>query len=418
MKKNILILSCFFLFAVLIPPVLAISTDMHESYLSGETMIAKISGNILETIIKKQVKFVDYSIGYSEIPLEYDIRRIGENHYLYAIMPFAENLPENQTLSYTLVIKGISTTVNGQRKEVDFMQNFSLSDELIPYTIKPGFIVTSDDFEITVNLNLDENLEVSTDFPASRSIILRPGENTISYSLEDVGGGIYSINLGDYTFPTLINKETARYLPPARFTKTFIESSILFDEAAEYELELINYGENDIEEARLEYNSEMLLISPEIPEILGAGESYIFTITLVEKNTNVDEEIAVIYGNDSYSARLYVVYTQNQNETGTNYGFIDSGAGNEALCSELGGVKCSSDESCSGNITSSKDQSQCCIGICSQKEGGRTYAWLGYLIGTILLLVLIVVGYRYFRTKRQKDNFDQKVREAEKKMVP
>lgn len=405
------------LIALIIPFSLAISTDMKENYMSGETMIIKISGNILESITSEQIKFVDYSIGYKELALDYDIRKIGESHYIYAVMPYLQDLPENESMQYTLLIEDVATTVNGQRSEVDFMQNFSVSDEIIPYSITPGVIVSSDDFEVQVNLNLDENVEISIDFPASRSIVLRPGKNTIDFSLDEVSGGIYIVSIGDYSLPVLINKEIAKYLPPVRFTRNFIESRVLTGQTEYYEIEFVNYGSVDVSGAYFEYDNDRIGIYPEMPEVIKAGESYLFNVSLLEENSDLNQDILIIYGNDSSILTLSVVYTSDAGEVGTNYTSTDSVL-NEALCSELGGSKCSSIQICSGDIVNSKDQSQCCIGICVENIPVRPYAWVGYLIGGLLLVVLLVVGYRYFRSRKEKDNFSQKVKTAEKKLIP
>lgn len=405
MRKELALIALF----LIIPGALAISTDMRESYMSGETMIMTLSGNILETISKDQVIFT--RSGFIEVPFEYDIKKIGDNHYIYAIMPFVEG--NNASSIYQININNILTTVNGQRTNINFTQNFSVVSDIIPYSIKPGIVVSSDDFEVVVELYEDANKEISVDFPESRNIILKPGENRIEFSIENVGGGIYMINIGDYAMPVNVLKEIEEELPPLRFSKGYIESRILIGSSEKYSFDIINYGDSDIENARFEYNTDIIIIEPKIPKTIKPGESYRFDITLIEEE-NIDEEIFIFYDNYSSSMKFSVSYTENESETGTIYEEEKIGA----LCSELGGAKCLGSEICNGESVQSKDASQCCLGICVEKENSREYSWIGYVIGAILIIALIYLLRRYMKSNKSKDGFNEKVKRAERKSIP
>ena len=174
----------------------AITTSLKDNYQSGETIIFSLSGNILEAIAFEQVSFLR---GYVKLPLEYNIKKLGDNYYVWAIAPTAET--EN---NYSFVIKDLFTTVNGKEEKIDFVQNFTISGNLTDYSIKPGLIFAKDDFEIDVQLNedLDKTIEVGS---SNRSVVLKPGENTISFEKDDfVGAKLNLIKIGKYELPAYV----------------------------------------------------------------------------------------------------------------------------------------------------------------------------------------------------------------------
>jgi hypothetical protein len=131
MKKIVVgLLICMFL----IGNALAISSDIkNESYAQGETMLIKLEGNILSALSADNVKFYR---GHVEIPLEYDLKKLGDNYYIWAIAPVSEN-------NYSLLVEDITTTISGVTAKVNYQTNFSISGDVVDYYIKPGFIFSS-----------------------------------------------------------------------------------------------------------------------------------------------------------------------------------------------------------------------------------------------------------------------------------
>src|SRR3990167_5184150 len=145
---------CFMLvFFALISAASALYTDIRESYNQGETMVIEISGVVLQPIQPSQVEFLR---GHVPVVFEYDIKRLGNRYFIYAITPFLMN-------NYTLVIKDVETMLNGQTAQQDLRQNFSTTNQTAPYAVRPGFILTGNDFSLAVALNRDqpENIIVS-----------------------------------------------------------------------------------------------------------------------------------------------------------------------------------------------------------------------------------------------------------------
>jgi len=88
--------------------------------------------------------------------------------------------------------------------------------------------------------------------------------------------------------------------------------------------------------------------------------------------------------------------TENQADAQTDYG---SGGGGY-MCAELNGLECDSGEVCSNAVINALDTSICCTGICQETGGGSGggKAWIGYLIGGIIVVGGIILFLKYKKT--------------------
>ncbi len=402
-KKNLLIL----LLIIAIPSVIAISTDMRSAYSQGETLIITISGNFLEPISNENIAFMH---GHVQVPFEYDLKKIEGNYYLWAIAPAAED-------NYTLLIRGITTAVLGKIEKIDFMQNFSTLENLTDYSIKPGAIYASNDFEITINLNTDDKKDISINFPSQREVSLSPGENKIKFNIQDFNdSGFITISLGKYNIPAFIikNNSGTELAPPFRFVPRTISSTTLREENKQYPFSIINNGPEGIEALHFEYNTDLFSISPEEAS-LKADETAYFNLSIKDTSQNIDENIFVIFNNISIALPVKINFTDNTSEVKTPY--LESGynPNKEFYCGELSGKLCSAGDVCSVATIVAKD-GNCCTGTCSIKKESSGLSWLGYLIGAFVLIGLIYLGLRYYSVKAPKNPLDKKVAQAERKL--
>ena len=203
MRKNICGLVFLIAIILVVQPVFAISSNMKDSYLPGETIVIKISGNILEPISSGNVEF---RRGHILVPFDYDLKKLGEDYYLWAIAP------ESQ-INYTLTIKEISTYVSGKVQKIDYVKNFSILGNLSDYSIKPGFVLDDKDFEIKMQLNEDINKPIDLKFIEEREVVLKPGENIVKFSISEINEtGLYNLTIGKYILPAYlkINKSVSK----------------------------------------------------------------------------------------------------------------------------------------------------------------------------------------------------------------
>jgi len=189
-KLFFLVIVCMF-----VSGVGAISSDLKETYSPGETAIVKLAGNILEPIFLSQIKIkrVNQAIGF-----EGDITKIGNDYYIWFIAP-------SNSGNYTLLIEDVHTTSGGLPTIEDFSQKFNVAGTQIDYSVNPGAIFETDNFEIVVNLYEDFDKVINVDFPEVREVILNPGINYIDFSVaEIIGTQTRTINIGHYALPAYI----------------------------------------------------------------------------------------------------------------------------------------------------------------------------------------------------------------------
>lgn len=393
---------------LLIPIAFAISTDMKEVYQPRETLIIEILGNILEPITPEDVELKRINV---QVPWEYDVKRIGSSYYIYGLLPNAEN-------NYTLYINDIATTVNGRVERIDFNQSFTTQGEIIPYSVRPGFDIVTDELEFEIFLNRDIPEIISIDFPEEHDFTINPGENTLRFTLSDFYEQQFRIiQIGIYSIPVLIlgqEEPEILTLPPLRFFPRNIESTILFGEEIIYPFSIINVGDEGITDLQIEFDSEIFIIEPALIESIGSNVTESFNLSLKNQNEPIDEIIILRSGDFIIEFPVIISYTEDVTEVETLYLEENYSESQGYYCQELAGISCTAGEVCSTTTVGSLDVTNCCLGTCSEPDtGGGSLVWLGWLIGAIVVIILVIIGGRYLKTRKQKGNpFKKRVAEA------
>ena len=412
MKKLLLLLAPILTFLLIIPSAFAISTsiDSNATYQPGQTLIAEITGNILEPITNEDITLKRKNV---QVPWEFDVKRLDDKYFLWGIMPNEEN-------NYTLYINNIATTVQGKVEEIDFNQSISTQGGLVSYSINPGFISTKDDFEFDIFLNKDTEESITVSFPEEHQITLEPGQNTLKFDIDIFEQGFHSIQIGMYNIPVLIIKIESEqtFLPTLRFYPRNIDSVVLFNEGMYYPFSIINSEDLEITDLELVYDSDIFLIKPALPGAIGAGETIDFNLTVLKPNQLIDKKILLRYGDTEIDFPVFIEYTENIDETKTPY--LDEGYSETQgyYCIELNGKICSAEQICSGEVVSSLDTTSCCLDSCTSGNEKTSYAWIGYLIAAIILIVIVIIGARYLKTRKQKNPFEKRAKQAEEAIKP
>ena len=403
-KREILIFFCA-LILLFLESTNAISSDLKTEYERGESIIIEISGNILEPIDKKDVEFLR---GHVAIPIEYDLRKLENKYFLWAIAPQNAN-------NYTLVINNIATTSAGRTEIVDFRQNFSVTENLSDYSIKPGFISAQEDFIVSVQLNEDSEKTINLNFPDEREIVLKPGRNDIGFSIASVNASeLIEINIGKYVFHALIISKSKSIF---EINPKYIESVLLLGDNATYPFQIINLEEEDVN-VNIEYDKTIFSISAENINLKAKGAvelnmSLIGNIAEEMKKNGINQSIFI--RSDGFFIELPVVikFTEKQGEAETPY--LEEYEKLE-YCPKLNGIVCTAGESCDGESRASLDGA-CCIGKCTKEETGGYSPWIGYTIAGVLFILILVIFWKYRKTKGES-SFSKRVEEAEEKMKP
>lgn len=412
-KYRILFLLAFFL---LICNVSAITSDLKDNYRPGETVIIKIDGNILEPIVKEQVEFRKAQQINVVVPIFYDLKKLGDNYYLWFIAPV-----EKENMSYTLMIKSIVTTNLGQTVKINFQDNFTIAGNLVDYNILPGFIFTREDFSVSVNLNEDIDKTITVNFPNSREVKLKPGQNKLEFSTKDIKyTTLQNIKIGNYNFLAYINRNFTAQIKnnnSISISPSLIDSvKLLSDKGIKYSVTLENEGGNDIENLYLTYNKNLFKIEPNSKINLVSGESKEFTIELLSNpKNNITEQIIVKSDLHNISQYLNVNIRFISNYSTINLTSINNTDDNVTLgyyCAELGGKVCASSETCTSNLENSLD-GKCCLSVC-QPAKKASNAWVGYVLVLIAIGIIVYVYWNYKRVKANKSLLEKTIEEDKK----
>ena len=144
---------------------------MKSSYDQGETIIAKVSGNFLNSVQESNIYFYR---GHVRIPMSYDLAKIGDEYYIKASL-----IGKTQN-NYSVVIKNIQYYQAGIISTQDIISNFVITNKTADFSIDKGFVITQGPFAIKA-----QNLKSTS---ISVSIDSFPGVNALS-SL-NIGGNI------------------------------------------------------------------------------------------------------------------------------------------------------------------------------------------------------------------------------------
>lgn len=401
----------FALFSILffVNTVLAFSSDIEEYYQPKETILIKFSGETQNPIAFSDIVFTR---GHVQIPIEYNIERLGGNYYLWAITP--EN-PNN----YTLIIKNIKTYENGVLTEIEYKKNFTVSGNVSEYNLKPGFITTKEDFEVIINYFGESSKQIPTNFPFSDYIYLTQGQNKITYSLEDIKGTqLIPIQIGKYTFIIYSIKEGEPETP-------FVSSNIHFEPSLitliqekdkgikKYSISLSNLGDTEIKNIELSYNDSLLSLSADKIKSLKSGESYSINLSLKERIAyDIQSTILASSTNNTALLNVFVKYIvpsipiSNNNASQVNNSL-------NYYCAQLDGYVCAPSTTCEGESLLAKDGA-CCLGLCKEKPSIGN-SWIGYLILGVVILIAAFIFSRYRKNSKPSKVFELKVANAEKK---
>lgn len=384
-----------------------LSTDLKTSYQQGETMVVEIQGNLVEGLKASQVAFLR---GHVKVPFKYELVKIEEDYFLWALAPL------NANGTYTLSLENVATTVNGQKTSIMHYQNFSINDTTIPYAVEPGALVTTHDFEIVATSYTDTDLTIPLNFPVVGETVLAPGKNTLKFSIASLNKAQrIDLHIGNYTLPVYVLKNETetpvkRYirLEPSSFTRTHYKS----ESKITYSITLTNTGNQTYKNLVVEYNTALVSVNPTTIKELKPDASVSFNITILSTKSDIDDSISITSKESNVSLYLPLEVTFISNlSTGSN---VTNGS-DAYYCIELHGSICSSESSCEGVTKTSKDGA-CCIGACVTAQKEPSNAWIGYLIAGLVILAGVYLYYRYVQAKDHGNVFAKKVDEAEKKV--
>lgn len=393
MKRGLLIIAICLLF--LAPATAALSTDLHLTYNPKETIILKLTGNILEPISQNSLEFKRNNV---LLALDFGIVLLDKDYYIWAIAPEEQG-------NYTLWLKDITTTILGTSKEIDFSQNFSVSGNLTSYNVGPAAILSRSNFSIDIFLFEDSPKEISISFLDDSLITLQPGRNTIDFILDNLyGSNLYHIKIGEYTIPAYIigpSNSANQYTNPladVAFYPPFISKSLKKGASFSQAVILKNRGNSTLKNILMDFDENILSVEPS-SFTLDAGENRSIEVKILDTiNKNLFAVVTAKYSNNSNSLPISLTLSENLVRQSKNASIVIL----PEFCEEIGAVRCTESENCIGTIQESK-QGICCEGICQPKQTDGSSTWIILILFFVLLAVGAYLYYRYKNSPKKTD---------------
>ncbi len=431
MKKSIIILAVLLL---AIQFASAVEFDMKSEFSQGETIIARVSGNFIDPVLRENIHFYRGNVPTSII---YDVARISGEFYIYAI------LSGKKEGNYSIVIENAKYMKGSQVVEDAITKNFSITNSTADFSVDPGFIITKGKFFVQVQNLKDYKINVNAKILADsgnnggglfdslfgnngetnvyeKSVALKSGEiKKIDFELANLTGSelttleVSSENL-KYSIPLYIitnmtgeegEKEKGIKL---KFDPSELNVSIPTSSNTTRIIYLRNSGEVAIENISLS-------VSDSLKDYLSLSA---YDINGLEGNSSVKIEVylssgdiertfegqitakapSAAEGNDVYAyAAVFLNFVKGfkplDNETGEiNYG-------KENTCSEMNGEICAENMECYGDLKYALD-GVCCLGSCRELKESPTGKIIGWLI--IVLVAVFLIWFFRFKYKEAK----------------
>lgn len=382
--------------------VSAISTNLKDSYSAGETAIVKIDGNI----IQMNKDNFELKREHVVVPVEYDLKKIGENYYLWFISP--ENIN-----NYSIALKNVETSQNGNAVKLNYIQNFTINQNKTDYSIKPGFFSGKEDVLIDIENYGDNSISIPISAPISKDILINPGKNTLQIKASDIPTGVvFPIRIGKYeTLVYVPGKETPIVVVEERVLRAspiYISDEIIRGgDLPAYKIEVYNSGNRNLKKVSIDYDKDLFSIEPESFSNIDIGEKIRFNVS-IKKADSFNKNIEIFADNESVVLPISLEIRNKPNLDGV----IDITNKSLLYCSELSGTLCKSDDSCSGEFKNSKE-GKCCVGICKLAPAPSS-SWIGYLIGVIIVAIILYFIGKY-RKMKAVNPLDKKLKDIKEK---
>jgi hypothetical protein len=431
--KTFLLLTIFSILFIL-PFVSAVQIETKDSFLQGETLIAKISGNFVDQLGSGNILFYR---GHVRVPTQFTLSKINDDYYLYALL-----LGKGQG-NYSLQIQGVKYKVATQVKDDAVIRNFTITNETADFYAVPGFVKTKDDFSIELTNLKDNSIEVEIVSENSSTSggffesLFGTGSSTQTITLSS--GQTKKIN---FLFDGTLNESTLRAINLSSENTSYSiplymevngaqKSNVEGTGKLSFEPLIINVslatGSNTTRIVYLHNKEDLpvknisIYVSEELQPYVNISAAEVSEIdknssmridlffSSGESEKNLTGQITARYentsGDDSEElfarAEIFLNFIEDYTpQYEENITVIDT-----KTCAQLNGTICNTTiETCSGESVYAKDN-KCCLSACTPiAESSSTGKYIGW--GLVALVVLFVGWFlikRYRKTSTPVD---------------
>lgn len=391
----------------LLPIISSIEFDMKTEFDQGETLLAKVSGNFLEPILMGNVYFYR---GHVRIPMEYDVTKINDEFYIYALLSKTQG-------NYSIEIKDVLHIEQGQASEKDIIRNFSISNDTADFSVTPGFIVTKEDFFVEVQNLQDEKINIKIKDEDISIPIISGAVEKLNFELGNIEEALFkTIELSTdnlkYEIPVYVFLDNLSKEQPKeknfKFEPSEIEITLPTNSETERIIYLYNTGEETLE------NFSIFISESLIPYVLFSVEEFgefeahsnvkiklYFSSDDVEKTIQgriiAEEESLYVYSDITLNFIKDYIPLDVEEE------IKEEIIATTETCEEMQGVICVEGKECDEKEFPAKDDI-CCPGSCIDPKKSS----IGKIIGWIIVAVLFIFVIWFFKKRYRgaKREFD------------
>ncbi len=437
-KRLVFILILSFLF--LIPFLSAVTFEIKEDTMQGETFIAKVSGYFFEPLLPENILLYRE---HTRIPMQFEVLKIKDDYYLYA--DFTKRISGN----YSIVVQDTRHMSLTEATDEDFGENFTISTEMASFIVNPGVIVTSKDFLIEaksltdvetglkININKEEEKESEKGFFASifgggttteenmSDLTLSAGQTEdIQFLLKSFKQGLnfVSISSGDlnYKIPifVFILTEPSEEKTEFRFEPAELNISLGTNAETSKMIYLYNSGTRTIENISVSLSNSLkglVTLSTYQVNDLKNGSSVSIEISVLQSETKkiIDGHVKAKINDGTQ----LLAYSQ------IHLSFIPGFVANKTTsiptslktCSEISGIICQANLECSGEKIQASN-GICCLGTCVAPKKTDTGKIIGIIVFVLVVGFLIWFYLKKYKKKQKKEvNLLDIAKEGEKK---
>ncbi|MBI2043850.1 hypothetical protein HYT24_00610 [Candidatus Pacearchaeota archaeon] len=388
----------------------AANLSMKENFSQGETLTAKVSGNLYQPITENDVEFYIANERTSIIPF---VEEINNEFYVYA------QLEGKSEGNYSIVIKNVKYIQAGQLVEDGLSRNFSITNMTADFSVNPAALIVLDDFIIEAKNMKDSEVKIiakvnetktssgffdwfSDDEEENNTYILPASEtkNIRFNSSQFNKTGLAFIEIKStntkYNVPVYITKvNTLPTTKEFRINPPVINISMATNSNTTRIIYIENLGA-DLENVSFTISDSLkpyLMLSSNLTDEIDYNDSYRINVTINSSSSEkyVEGQITARSGTEYAYSAVYLYFVKDfipaNNTNGTIETIIQK-------CFQVNGTLCGeANMKCEGTEKYAAD-GICCIGKCVEIKKSSVGKYIGW---GILIAILAFVGWFYLR---------------------
>lgn len=395
MKKLIIIL----IFLLVFPLISSVEFETKNEFNQGETLVAVVSGNFYDQITRDNVFFYK---GHVRIPMIYEIGKIQDDFYIYAMLTGKEQG------NYSVIIKEVRYARGIETVDEDIVKNFTITENTTDFSLSPGFVITPEDFFLEVQNLQEKRITIQIDMPGafiSESILeLKSGEiKRINFELneENFSSALEEIKLSsentEYSVPVFIMLDINITEEEKRLNFKFEPHTVAVSMATDSDSKRIVYMLNKGDTVEDIFISVSPLLEPYVtvsPQKINTFEkdsTEKIEIFMISETEEMIIEGQIFATSENFTSSLILVLDFIKD-------FIPDDQEDEEViittCAQIEGIICEEGETCTGKTSPTKD-GICCFApaICEETPTSQT----GKIIGWTVVILVILFLFWFFR---------------------